>query len=160
MKFKLVLIVLCMALVTYTCIVCEKRNEELLQDIYVNSLHSTLVLSDMADDLNHSNNSYLRIQLIRYAEHANVLEHVFSELYTQTKERKYYLLFTATSDIDNFLIDVSNDNYAEMVKRVKENVDTLKRIGVLFKELLKYRKPEDIPEGLAMELFNASRELR
>ncbi|ASJ02459.1 hypothetical protein A3L09_03915 [Thermococcus profundus] len=164
---KIIALLLAIALLaaTYAWAGCRKKNERLVESVYLDSLRSRLVLSDMADFLEHSiehnaSDAYLRLQLIRYEENVLSLGNVFSELYDLTGERKYSTLSEALSSVDGFLTDVSNDEPEKMRTRVKDNLEALKRLQELFKELSKYQKPEEIPESLAEELLNASRELR
>jgi hypothetical protein len=164
---KMIALILVIALLTttYGWWECREKNERLADDLYINSLHSRLVLSDMADFLensieNNATSDYLRLQLIRYGEHALFLRNTFSELYDLTHEEKYSTLSTATSNLNDFLSDVSNDDSMRMRTRVKNNLGTLKKIQELFKELSKYQKPEEIPESLAEELLNASRGMK
>lgn len=150
---------------TYSLWKCQKKSERLIDSVYIDSIRSVEVLSDMANFLNGSietnaSDDYLMFQLILYDEHAIFLGKILFDLYEQTGEKKYYTLYTAVSNVVSFLTDVSNDGPTKMRARVKDNFYTLKQIQELFKELSKYQKPEEIPEDLAEELLNASRKLK
>ncbi|MET1102042.1 MAG: hypothetical protein ABWW69_06180 [Pyrodictiaceae archaeon] len=162
-RIVVALLVVALAASAYAWIECREENRRLVESIYY-PLDSVLVLSGMADFLEYSighgaANACLRLQLIRFRDHAGFLSKVFSGLYGLTHEKKYDLLYTATETLYDFLIDVSNDEPARMRARVKDSLGTLKSLQELFKELSEYRRPEEIPESLARELFTASQEL-
>ncbi|WP_206205890.1 hypothetical protein [Thermococcus sp. Bubb.Bath] len=164
---KIVALILALALVasTYGWWECGRKNERLLESIYVDSTRSQVFLSDMADSLNGSikanaSSDYLWSQLVLYDEHSIFLGKIFFNLYEQTGERKYYFIHTAAYNIAGFFTAALNDKPPQMQEMVKRNLKSLERIQECFGELLRYQKPNEIPESLAEELFNLSEELK
>ena len=162
--FLTVLLVLALIVSTYSLWNCRKENERLIRGIYTDSFHSILILADMPGSLeysltNNASDAFLRLQLIRYAEHAWILEKAFYEMYAHTGNGKYYRLGSAMSNIGDFLGDVANNNPKEMRNRLQGKIKVLKNLEKPLKELTKYQTPGSIPKTLSEKLFNLSEEL-
>ncbi|AEC52018.1 hypothetical protein PNA2_1102 [Pyrococcus sp. NA2] len=150
---------------TYSWHQCRKEKREMLVSVYLEEYNAFLTLGDMGGLLEYQlqNNASERIisfYVWNFRDNAWSVENAFWILYAYSGEEKFWKIRTAVMDLRDFLNTVLNRPPEERIGKIQENMETLKKFGTLFKELSKYRDPFEIPDKLAEELLQTSRELK
>jgi len=73
---------------------------------------------------------------------------------------KYYKIGEAFGHLEEFFIDVRSEVGVDKTGTIRENIEILKEISRIVKELGEYSDPRDIPQELSDELLNATSNLK
>lgn len=98
----------------------------------------------------------------RYYVRARHVRRIFLFLSYEYPEgySKYDKLWEAFYHIEGFFVGGLSRADVDRTETIRENLETLKEISRMVRELGEYSDPKDIPEELADELLNATRSLK
>ena len=159
-----VTLILTLFVSSYALWSCRKDKESLLTSVYVYGLKDARGLSNVGgtfEYLLHENASddlvvfYARAYSIR-AEH---LEDTFGLLQAYKNDERFQLMFSAMSNYHLFLHEVSFGNSTRRKALIEKNLETLKELDNLMKNVTKYQNPDDLPPKLVEKIFRASEKL-
>ncbi len=143
---------------------CRRDKESLLIAVYMDGLKDARELSDIGgtfEYLFHENASddlvvsYARAYSIR-AEH---LQDTFGLLRAYTDDKRFQMMFSAMSNYHLFLQVVSFSNSTRRKTLIEKNLETLKELDDLMKNVTEYQNPGDLPEELVEKIFQTSEKL-
>ncbi|CAB49331.1 hypothetical protein [Pyrococcus abyssi] len=163
--FFIVGLLLALVFSTYSWWKCQEEKRDMLVSVYLGIRTSVLTLEDMGGLLEYQlqKNASERILMFYvwdFRDNAWAVENAFWILYKYSGEEKFWMLRVGMENLADFLNTVLNSPPGENVRKIQENLETLKKFDALFKELRKYRDPFDIPEELAENFSRISRELK
>ena len=98
---------------------------------------------------------YARAYSIR-AEH---LQDTFGLIQAYTNDERFQLMFSAISNYNLFLHEVSFSNSTRRKALIETNLETLKELDNLMKNVTEYHNPDDLPLGLVEKIFQTSEKL-
>jgi hypothetical protein len=164
---KVVALLLGIALLasTYGWWECRNNERTFLVAVYANGLKDARELSDAGGTLEYllkenASDDLILTYAYAYAAMSEHLEDAFETLYSFTKDERFHQAFSAMSTIHLFFHTLSFSNPTERRAIIEDNLETLKELDGLFKELATYQYPDDLPEELVQRLFKKSEELR
>ena len=159
-----ILLILVLFISSYALWSCQKKEKSLLTSVYIYGLKDARGLSDVGgtfEYLLHENASddlvvfYARAYSIR-AEH---FQDTFGLLQAYKNDERFQLMFSAMSNYNLFLHEVSIANSTRRKTLIEKNLETLKELDNLMEEVTKYQNPDDLPPKLVKRIFQASEEL-
>ncbi|ASJ00430.1 hypothetical protein A3K92_02500 [Thermococcus gorgonarius] len=162
--FLVVLLVLALLLSSYSLWNCRKDEESLLKALYLYGLKDARELSDVGGTFDYLLRENASDNLIvtyahAYSIRAEHLQDTFGLLQAYTDDERFQLMFSAMSNYHLFLQVVSFSNSTTRKVLIGKNLETLKELDNLMKNVTKYQSPNDLPEELVEEILHTSEEL-
>ena len=98
----------------------------------------------------------LLLYLEKYQHHVLIAKNVFEILESYSGEEKFWKLQVAMVNLFDALNSMGNEHIRE---NLQSNLEVLREFDKLFKELSQYQNPNDIPDELAENFLEVSKEL-
>ncbi len=159
-----VMFILILLFSSYAIWSCRKDEESLLTSVYVYSLEDARGLSDVGGTFEYLLRENASDDLVvfyarAYSIRAGHLEDTFGLLQAYADDERFQLMFSAMFNYHLFLHEVSFSNSTRRKTLIEKNLETLKELDNLMKNLAKYHNPDDLPEELVEKIFQTSEKL-
>ncbi|WP_297416951.1 hypothetical protein [Thermococcus sp.] len=162
--FLVLLLLLALFASSYSLWNCRKGQESLLMVLYIDGLKDARGLSDVGGTFEYllrenASDGLIISHAYAYSIRVEHLKEAFDLLQAYTDDGRFQLMFSATSNYHLFLQVVSFGNSTTRNVLIEKNLETLKELDNLMKNVTEYQNPGDLPEELVEKIFQTSEKL-
>ncbi|NJE26890.1 hypothetical protein E3E22_09755 [Thermococcus sp. MV5] len=163
LSFLFIALLLVSIFSTYSWWQCRKEKEKMLVQIYNEFEVSRWELEHTGETFqyllqNNVSQAVLLLYLEKYQHHVLVVRNTFGILASHSEEEKFRKLHVAMKNLFDVLTSI-RDNPESLRENLQSNLEALREFDKLFKELSQYQSPNDIPDELAENFLEVSKEL-
>ena len=143
---------------------CQEEEKSILMGLYIYGLKDARGLSDVGGTFEYllrenASNELIVFYARAYSIRAEHLQDTFGLFQAYTDDERFQLMFSAISNYNLFLHEVSSGNSTRRKALIEKNLETLKELDNLMKNVTEYQNPDDLPTELVEKIFKTSEKL-